>query len=408
MKRLTTTILLVLVSLYAALGQTDSLRLSWQVSGVVLDAPTGRPLQYVSVSVPDKYYATVTNADGFFTLKSDTRPEKITFTLLGYKTRTVPFGFDQMKVILEPEDLTLGGAYILSGDPKEILMAAIGKINVSFPQEPELLEGFFRETVQKNQRYTYVAEAVSKIYKSGYQYRGTARDRAALVKSRVLLSQRKSDTLSIKVQGGPTQSISHDAVKNPDILFDKELLDKYSYELGTPVSFDDRMQVVIKISPAATEEYPLYFGTIYIDQATLSFSRIELSLDMSDPDKVTKMILIKKPLSLRFRPREVSLVADYRMDGDVSRLHYIRTTMRFGCDWRKKLFSTNYTCVDEMVITDKKAEAIPIERTERFRPSDIMNDKASLFFDPEFWRDYNIIEPSESLENAIGRLRKRR
>ena len=29
-----------------------------------------------------------------------------------------------------------------------------------------------------------------------------------------------------------------------------------------------------------------------------------------------------------------------------------------------------------------------------------------FFDDPDFWKDYNIIEPTESLENAIDKLKK--
>jgi hypothetical protein len=34
-------------------------------------------------------------------------------------------------------------------------------------------------------------------------------------------------------------------------------------------------------------------------------------------------------------------------------------------------------------------------------------DKVEYFDDPDFWADYNIIEPTESLENAIDKLKKR-
>ena len=43
-----------------------------------------------------------------------------------------------------------------------------------------------------------------------------------------------------------------------------------------------------------------------------------------------------------------------------------------------------------------------------FRSSDILSEKAAEFLDPDFWKDYNIIEPTESLEHAIDRLRKGR
>ena len=58
------------------------------------------------------------------------------------------------------------------------------------------------------------------------------------------------------------------------------------------------------------------------------------------------------------------------------------------------------------MITDVYPTATPIPRRERFRAKDYLDDKALEFEDPDFWADYNIIEPSESLEHAIGRLRK--
>ena len=52
-----------------AFGQTDSLRFS--VRGTVVDATGGKPLAYVSVTLPGSNYATVTNQDGAFVIKSD-------------------------------------------------------------------------------------------------------------------------------------------------------------------------------------------------------------------------------------------------------------------------------------------------------------------------------------------------
>jgi hypothetical protein len=97
---------------------------------------------------------------------------------------------------------------------------------------------------------------------------------------------------------------------------------------------------------------------------------------------------------------------NYRLEDGKTRLEYFRSTMRFACDWRKRLFRTNYTAVNELVITDVRPEVKPIRRQERFRPKDFLNEKAREFQDPDFWKDYNIIEPSESLEHAINRLRK--
>ena len=88
------------------------------------------------------------------------------------------------------------------------------------------------------------------------------------------------------------------------------------------------------------------------------------------------------------------------------RMVYFRSSLSFTCDWRKHLFATSYVAVNELVVTDLVKPAVPIGRDEVFRPTDVLDDKAPLFLDPDFWKDYNIIEPSESLEHAVSRLRK--
>ena len=81
---------------------------------------------------------------------------------------------------------------------------------------------------------------------------------------------------------------------------------------------------------------------------------------------------------------------------------------RFNCDSRKRLFNTEFTAVAEMVVTNRyTGEAVePIDRKDAFRSSETLADKTQAYFDPDFWKDYNIIEPTESLENAIDRLKK--
>ena len=380
MRKWLTIILFTLISL-SAWGQMDSLRLGYTVRGKVRDAQTGRVLEAVHVSVPGRHHATVTNADGEFLLKSDRRIEAVQFSFLGYKSQWVPAS-DNLKISLVPEDYTLAEASIVSGDPGDIVRAALARVPDTYCPQPELLECFYRETIQKRNRYTYVAEAVARLYreKSGMRqyYSG---DAAALEKSRLLVSQRKRDTLSVKTQGGPQMVLNCDFLKNPALLFDEDEMQFYNFEMDRPAYMGDRLQ-------------------------NLTFTRIEASLDMRDRAKAIRAILVSKPMSLRFFPEEATIVLNYRPVGDQIRLEYFRSTMRFTCDWRKRLFKTRYTAVNELVVTDVRPEAVPIPRKERFRSTDYLNDKAEEFLDPDFWADYNIIEPSESLEHAIGRLRK--
>ena len=401
--------ILTLICLLAgpmAFGQTDSLR--YVVLGTVVDATGGKPLGFVSVTIPGTNYATVTNQDGAFVIKSAQQPRFVAFSLLGYKPQTVPADREQlMHVSLTRGQFTLDPAQVISADPLSLLLDAIYKINANGPEEPELFDCFYRETVQKRQRFIYISEAVTKMYKTPFKI-NFGRDRAAVEKSRLLTSPRKSDTLSVKVVGGPVQAVDLDIVKTRDFFLDEEYLEMFDLEMMDPVMLDDRRQFVIQLTPIVQKDFALHYGTIYIDQETMAFSRIEMTLDVSDPDKATHAMLISKPMDIRFRPREMSLQLNYKREDGKSRLSYARTVFRFSCDARKRLFNTDFTVIAEMVVTNRypNADVAPIDRKEAFRSSDILADKTQAYFDPDFWKDYNIIEPTESLENAIGRLKR--
>ena len=208
-----------------------------------------------------------------------------------------------------------------------------------------MLTGFYRETVQKGRRYINISEAIIDVYKTSYEDMTTTRDRVQVLKGRRLLSQKVSDTLGVKLAGGPTLSIYVDIVKNQDALLDMETLNYYDFFMEEPVQIDNRQQYVISFRPRVVLPYALYYGKLYIDRDKLSFTRAEFSLSMDNKVKAVQAILAKKPYGLRFKPQELSFLVTYKdMDGKTY-LNYIRNRIRFKCDWKRKLFSTGlYQC----------------------------------------------------------------
>jgi hypothetical protein len=118
-------------------------------------------------------------------------------------------------------------------------------------------------------------------------------------------------------------------------------------------------------------------------------------------------MLQKKPMGLRFRPQEYSFLVTYKQIDGCTYLNYTRSTIRFKCDWKRRLFSTGYTVVTEMVVTDRaKATPANTPTTKAFSNRQIFYDKVGEYRDEHFWGNYNIIAPTESLEHAVGKLRK--
>lgn len=375
------------------------------IGGTVTDNKTGEPLRQVSISAGR--ISVVTNEDGVFLLKMDKLPSSISVSHLGYKTRKVSLAqgaTEGLKIRLVPTTIQLREIIVRNEDPRQLVDLAISKIPDNYSRKPELLKSFYRETAMKRKHYIYVAEGVEDLYKTPYN-RSVARDRAAIVKGRRLLSQKQGDTLGVKVMGGPVQPILLDVVKNRELLLNKEELDDYEFKMDGIEFINDRQQYVIKIEPLVSKEYALYHGRFYIDSERLAFTRIELELDMSDKDKATKTMLVKKPMGVRFKPRELSCVVDYRYDNGVSRISYLRNTFRFNCDWKKRLLSTSFTATCEMAVTDSQSDNVmPITSRNSFDSRDAYYDKVEYFLDPEYWSDYNIIEASESLDKAIQKL----
>ncbi|MCG0204467.1 hypothetical protein L4X50_19930, partial [Phocaeicola vulgatus] len=79
----------------------------------------------------------------------------------------------------------------------------------------------------------------------------------------------------------------------------------------------------------------------------------------------------------------------------------------YKCDWKRKLFSTGYTVLSEMVATDRKENNVAIIPGKMaFHQKDAFYDKVDEYWSEDFWDSYNIIEPTESLENAVHKLKK--
>ncbi|WP_036928701.1 carboxypeptidase-like regulatory domain-containing protein [Prevotella sp. MA2016] len=375
------------------------------VGGIVIDEKTGRPLPQVSVSVGR--ISVVTNEDGAFLLKLGQAPKNIVVSHLGYKTKHVSLhagDTENLKIRLQPTVIQLREVVIRTGNPREMVETAIRKIPDNYSRQPELLKAFYRETAMKRKHFIYVAEGVEDMYKTSYT-RGIGRDRVAIVKGRRLLSQKQGDTLGLKVMGGPVLPVQLDVVKNNELLLNQEDMDAYSYSWGAPEYINDRLQMVVLMEPLISKDYALYHGKLYIDNERLAFTRIELSLDMTDKDKATRTMLVRKPLGVRFKPRELSCVVDYRYNDGITRISYLRNTFKFNCDWKKRLFSTSFTATCEMAVTDSQSEGVqPIVSRNSFDSRDSYYDKVEYFMDPEYWEHYNIIEPSESLDKAIRKL----
>lgn len=393
----------------------EAMKTEFTVSGVVRDKESRKKLENVAVSLVGTPIGTVTNAEGVFSLKiphMDTIPQ-LELSHIGYMnarfSASAPEGSNNMHatILMIPIALQLNEVVAYGNSARRIVEEALERIPKNYPSGESMTSAFYRETVQKGHRYISISEAMLDVYKTSYRQRTTDRDKVQIDKARRLLSQKQSDTLGVKVVGGPNLPLFMDVVKNAYALFDEETLDYYSFVQEPSVFIDDRLQYVISFRPRVKLDYALYVGRVFIDREHLAFTRAEFELDLSDRERAVAAILYKKPLGLRFRPLKVSFLITYRQHDGVTCLNYICNEMCFKCDWKRRLFSSSYVARSEMVAVDREEhpERV-IARRDAFKPYQVFYDIVKEYWSEDFWKDYNIIEPTESLEDAVKKLRK--
>lgn len=393
----------------------EAMKTEFTVSGVVRDKESRKKLENVAVSLVGTPIGTVTNAEGVFSLKiphMDTIPQ-LELSHIGYMnarfSASAPEGSNNMHatILMIPIALQLNEVVAYGNSARRIVEEALERIPKNYPSGESMTSAFYRETVQKGHRYISISEAMLDVYKTSYRQRTSDRDKVQIDKARRLLSQKQSDTLGVKVVGGPNLPLFMDVVKNAYALFDEETLDYYSFAQEPSVFIDDRLQYVISFRPRVKLDYALYVGRVFIDREHLAFTRAEFELDLSDRERAVAAILYKKPLGLRFRPQKVSFLITYRQHDEVTCLNYICNEMCFKCDWKRRLFSSSYVARSEMVAVDREEhpERV-IARRDAFKPYQVFYDIVKEYWSEDFWKDYNIIEPTESLEDAVKKLRK--
>ena len=119
------------------------------------------------------------------------------------------------------------------------------------------------------------------------------------------------------------------------------------------------------------------------------------------------MFVRKKPRKVTVYPTEATYRVDYKTKNGKWYYGYSNIHLVFKVKWKNKIFSSNYTLDIEMAITDWVLNTTGKNKPENsLKSSIILVDETSGFSDPEFWGEYNIIEPEKSIESAIEKIAK--
>lgn len=381
-------------------------------SGKIMDKRSGDPVVYANVYLEGSNIGVVTNADGEFLLKipASQTTARLGIAHLGYRKLMLNVSDlrnEENKIFLVPVTIPIEEVTVRFTNPEEMIYQALRRRTDNYSVKPVMMTSFYRETIKQNRNYVAVSEAVLDIYKSPY-VKSLESDRTKIFKGRKSQDVKKMDTILFKLQGGPYTALLLDVVKNPGDVLSEEFINLYDYKFTGINYIDDRETYVISFKQKPYVTDPLYQGNIYIDAENLAFSGIDFNLNIDDPELVSQMFIRKKPAGMRVEVNQADYLTKYRLAGNTWYLSYVRLETEFKCKWDRKLFNSDYTTMTEMAVTNIDKENINKFRyRESAKMSDILAEQVSQFEDPDFWGDYNIIKPDESIQDAIDKLSRK-
>lgn len=382
------------------------------IRGKVVDAETNAPLVFATVTVRESNVGIVTNIDGEFTLKVSPSATTLEVSFLGYKNRLIEISSlkengGKNTIEMESAPIPIKEIVVKPVDPEAIVEKAISKISVNYESVPNLMTAFYRETIRKNRTYISIGEAVVEIFKAPYAS-DTRFDGARLYKGRKSSDVEKMDTVLFKLQGGPVSVLQLDIVKNTESVLTKDAMEYYDYSISGVIEIDSKPHYIIDFIQRPSVEQPLFMGSLFIDMETFAITEAEFGFNLSNKEAAASIFIRKKPLGMKIYPEIAEYRTKFRAQDGVLHFIYSRAEVKFKVDWQKKLFHTYYTTMSEIAVTDRTdKEVIKFAKEDKVKYTDVFSEKVSAFTDKEFWGDYNVIEPDQSIESAIRRLSRK-
>ena len=380
------------------------------VSGKVQDASTEKPLGFASIYINSVNMSNVSNMDGIFSLKIPiaNRNDTLLVSHVGYKSEKIAinsFANRELTIRLVPSPYTLEQIVIKPQDATSMMKAALMNIAKNYPSKAMQMTAFYREMIRKRNTYVSINEAILDINKASY--RGYRSDQIGIYKARGNHDRNRVDTLLMRFQGGPNSALEVDVVKSPFLWTDIVDIDEvYTFKFNDPITINDRFFYVIDFNKKPLNENMYFRGKVFIDSETTAIGRIEFNMNVEGDSRAALFFVRKKPSNLKIDVGSVKYIVNYKMFEGLWYFDYSRTELLFNVKWDKKWFSSAYTITSELAITDIAEESgrnriIP---EDRVRQSDFLSNKIDDYLDENFWEDYNVIEPEESIERVITRI----
>ena len=408
-KNLSVVVLLLMMSATTFAQETVELV---EIKGRIISSETQEKISKATITLAGTNHSTVSNLEGKFSLKipKSDKSQQLIVQAIEHKDKTITLSKNlrkSLKIELQSEIINLDTATLIAyNNPKELVMRVLKNRKDNYLVDHTLMTAFYRETIKKRNKNASLAEAVVSIYKQPYS--NSKQDEVKMLKSRKDTDYSKLDTIALKLQGGPFSTLFGDVIKYPEFILSPDAIEAYTFAFDNNSEINGGNVLVVNFKQKNEVITPLYEGKLYISPASLALVKASYSLQLSNTSAVNDRYVRSKPSDVRIKARNISYEVNYREKDGKWVYGYSKANLSFEVKKRRKLFKSIYTLSCEMAITDWETAAQKTWATDaQIDEYIIMADQNVGFGDPDFWGEYNVIEPEKSIESAIKKIQRK-
>ena len=374
--------------------------------GYLIDKSNRKKIAYANIGILGKPVGTISNMDGFFSIKIE--PNQLNDTLvisyIGYKTYKAPIQNLIKKtqtLAIEPHIVSLQEIIVRNTEPRKIVRKALENLREKYYDKPYMLTAFYRENIKSKKHSLIYSEAILEIYKRPFYT--VNNDDIKLVKGRKNINLAKIDTAIIKLKGGENSVTDLDLIKFPIEFLDKQGINFYQYSLVDIVLINNKP--TYKIEFYSTNSRFIYEGIMYIDLKKLILIEADYAINKKIIRRKARLFLAKRTKGIKLKPISAKYKVSYKEINGKYFLNHIKGDLGFKLKIKKKLWSKNFDISFELA--SSKLDTVnlkKIKRKEKLKKSEIFSDRF-FGYDSHFWGENNIIVPEESLNKALLRIK---
>jgi hypothetical protein len=378
------------------------------IKGRILDSKTRQPIIYATVGLPLFGIGTITNQDGTFYLKipSELLNNHIIISHIGYESKEMSVAIlsqQTVDIFLETNYISIQEVFIRNIEPQFLVKEAVLRIPTNFNANPAYLTAFYREGVVKDNKYQNYSEAIFSIYKTSYS-NNYETDQVKLLKSRKIHNIEQTDTISIKLRGGVNSALLLDISKNLPDFFDIETINYFNFSRKDIVTIGNRTAYEIAFEQKPHIAEALLKGVVYIDMENLAILGADFEINPKFISSVADMFLLKRNRKFIIKPERVYYSVRYSKVNESYNLSHVRGDLHFKYRKRKSIFYSPFHTFIELVVTQIETQNVKrFDRHEIEKTTTVFTDN-NYEFDEQFWGDFNIITPEQSIFDALNQI----